>query len=64
MSSPHVTKLDERSAKDLVYPTITICNINQFRYSQITYDDFFNYGKSILAVFKDQEYTFDLEEKM
>ena len=65
MSSPHVTKLDELSASQLVYPSITICNVNQFRYSKITVDDFYNYGKDILAVFKNKSgNSFELEDNM
>ncbi|XP_071380707.1 acid-sensing ion channel 1B [Centroberyx affinis] len=35
----HVTVLDEKVAKNLTFPAITLCNYNHFRKSQITYSD-------------------------
>ena len=36
LERPHVTKLDEISAINLRFPVVTICNLNEFRFSQIT----------------------------
>ncbi|XP_029906960.1 acid-sensing ion channel 1B isoform X1 [Myripristis murdjan] len=35
----HVTMLDERTAKNMTFPAVTICNYNTFRKSQISYSD-------------------------
>ncbi|XP_065099391.1 acid-sensing ion channel 1B isoform X3 [Paramisgurnus dabryanus] len=35
----HVTILDERNAKNMTFPAITLCNYNKFRRSQLSYSD-------------------------
>ncbi|XP_054906352.1 acid-sensing ion channel 1B isoform X1 [Poeciliopsis prolifica] len=35
----HITMLDERSAKKMIFPAITICNYNFIRKSQMSYSD-------------------------
>lgn len=35
----HVTMLDERNAKNITFPAITMCNYNMFRRSQLSYSD-------------------------
>ncbi|KAL2090878.1 hypothetical protein ACEWY4_013141 [Coilia grayii] len=35
----HVTMLDERNAKNMTFPAITLCNYNTFRRSQLSYSD-------------------------
>ena len=39
LERPHVTKLDEISGGILRFPAVTICNLNEFRFSQITKND-------------------------
>ncbi|XP_072571589.1 acid-sensing ion channel 1B isoform X2 [Paramormyrops kingsleyae] len=40
-----ITMLDEREAKELVFPAITFCNYNTFRRSQISYSDLLFMGQ-------------------
>uniref|UniRef100_A0A8C2JZ14 Uncharacterized protein n=1 Tax=Cyprinus carpio TaxID=7962 RepID=A0A8C2JZ14_CYPCA len=35
----YVTMLDERNAKNMTFPAITLCNYNSFRRSQLSYSD-------------------------
>lgn len=35
----YVTMLDERNAKNMLFPAITLCNYNMFRRSQLSYSD-------------------------
>uniref|UniRef100_A0A4W3GXX9 Si:dkey-57c15.1 n=1 Tax=Callorhinchus milii TaxID=7868 RepID=A0A4W3GXX9_CALMI len=42
---PHVTKLDEISATNMTFPAITICNLNEFRFSKITKNDLYHAGE-------------------
>ncbi|XP_056090930.1 acid-sensing ion channel 1B isoform X1 [Rhinichthys klamathensis goyatoka] len=35
----YITQLDERNAKNMIFPAITLCNINTFRRSQMSYSD-------------------------
>uniref|UniRef100_A0A8C9VN03 Acid-sensing ion channel 1 n=1 Tax=Scleropages formosus TaxID=113540 RepID=A0A8C9VN03_SCLFO len=41
----HITMLDEREAKEMVFPAITFCNYNTFRRSQISYSDLLFMGQ-------------------
>ncbi|XP_053116365.1 acid-sensing ion channel 3 isoform X7 [Hemicordylus capensis] len=41
---PHVTKLDEVAAPNLTFPAVTICNLNEFRFSKITRNDLYHVG--------------------
>lgn len=49
---PHVTKLDEVAAPNLSFPAITICNLNEFRFSKITKNDLYHVGE-LLALLND-----------
>ncbi|XP_071218832.1 acid-sensing ion channel 1C-like [Salvelinus alpinus] len=42
---PHVTKLDEVAAPNLTFPAVTFCNLNEFRFSQITRNDLYHVGE-------------------
>ncbi|XP_035285530.1 acid-sensing ion channel 1C isoform X6 [Anguilla anguilla] len=42
---PHVTKLDEVAAPNLTFPAITLCNLNEFRFSKITRNDLYHVGE-------------------
>ncbi|XP_072324656.1 acid-sensing ion channel 1C isoform X1 [Scyliorhinus torazame] len=50
---PHVTKLDEVSTVNLTFPAITICNLNEFRFSQITQNDLYHVGE-LLALLNER----------
>uniref|UniRef100_A0A3B5MFA4 Si:dkey-57c15.1 n=1 Tax=Xiphophorus couchianus TaxID=32473 RepID=A0A3B5MFA4_9TELE len=39
---PHVTKLDEVAASMIVFPAVTFCNLNSFRFSQVTHNDLYH----------------------
>ncbi|XP_051878547.1 acid-sensing ion channel 1-like isoform X2 [Pristis pectinata] len=54
---PHVTKLDEVSAANLTFPAVTICNLNEFRFSQITQNDLFHAGELLALLNKRHEIT-------
>lgn len=43
-SYPHVTKLDEVAVHNLTFPAVTICNLNEFRFSKITRNDLYHVG--------------------
>ena len=47
---PHVTKLDEVTAGNLVFPAITICNLNEFCFKKITKNDMYHVGKLVLFI--------------
>ncbi|XP_041097610.1 acid-sensing ion channel 1-like [Polyodon spathula] len=42
---PHVTKLDEVSMPRMVFPAITFCNLNEFRFSRVTRNDLYHAGE-------------------
>ncbi|CAL8316375.1 unnamed protein product [Gadus morhua 'NCC'] len=42
---PHITKLDEVAAPNLTFPAVTFCNLNEFRFSQITKNDLYHVGE-------------------
>ncbi|KAI5105748.1 acid-sensing ion channel 1C [Silurus meridionalis] len=42
---PHVTKLDEVAATNLTFPAITLCNLNEFRFSKMTKNDIYHVGE-------------------
>ncbi|NWI67557.1 ASI1C protein, partial [Todus mexicanus] len=52
LTYPHVTKLDEVAAHNLTFPAITICNLNEFRFSKITRNDM--YHPHVLAALRDK----------
>nr|KAF6372946.1 acid sensing ion channel subunit 1 [Pipistrellus kuhlii] len=41
----HVTKLDEVAASQLTFPAITLCNLNEFRFSQVSKNDLYHAGE-------------------
>ncbi|XP_010213582.1 PREDICTED: acid-sensing ion channel 2-like isoform X1 [Tinamus guttatus] len=44
-SYQHVTKVDEVVANSLVFPAVTICNLNEFRFSRLTTNDLYHAGE-------------------
>ncbi|KAK2898226.1 hypothetical protein Q8A67_009644 [Cirrhinus molitorella] len=42
---PHVTKLDEITTPVMVFPAVTICNLNSIRFSKITRNDLYHAGE-------------------
>ncbi|XP_056121209.1 acid-sensing ion channel 1A [Rhinichthys klamathensis goyatoka] len=42
---PHVTKLDEITTPVMVFPAVTICNLNSIRFSRITRNDLYHAGE-------------------
>ncbi|XP_064361610.1 acid-sensing ion channel 3 isoform X4 [Dromaius novaehollandiae] len=53
LTYPHVTKLDEVAVPNLTFPAITICNLNEFRFSKITRNDMYHVGE-LLALLNDR----------
>nr|XP_015199693.1 PREDICTED: acid-sensing ion channel 1 isoform X7 [Lepisosteus oculatus] len=47
---PHVTKLDEVTAQLMVFPAVTFCNLNAFRFGRVTRNDLYHAGE-LLALF-------------
>uniref|UniRef100_A0A8D0HM88 Acid-sensing ion channel 2 n=1 Tax=Sphenodon punctatus TaxID=8508 RepID=A0A8D0HM88_SPHPU len=43
-SYQHVTKVDQVVTNSLVFPAVTICNLNQFRFSRLTTNDLYHAG--------------------
>ncbi|CAK8682609.1 unnamed protein product [Clavelina lepadiformis] len=50
---PHVTKLDEQEAVKMKFPAITICNLNSFRFGEITTRDYYYVGNPIFGILDD-----------
>uniref|UniRef100_A0A8C3RXT0 Acid-sensing ion channel 2 n=1 Tax=Chelydra serpentina TaxID=8475 RepID=A0A8C3RXT0_CHESE len=44
-SYQHVTKMDEVVAHSLVFPAVTLCNLNAFRFSRLTTNDLYHAGE-------------------
>ncbi|KAI1892402.1 hypothetical protein AGOR_G00132990 [Albula goreensis] len=42
---PHVTKLDEVTTPVMMFPAVTFCNLNSFRFSQVTRNDLYHAGE-------------------
>ncbi|OXB77085.1 UNVERIFIED_CONTAM: hypothetical protein H355_007732 [Colinus virginianus] len=42
LEHPHVVALDEEAIREMVFPAITICNINRYRHSALTDADIFH----------------------
>lgn len=42
---PHVTKLDEVTTPTMTFPAVTFCNLNAFRFSQVTRNDLYHAGE-------------------
>ena len=45
LSYQHVTKVDEVVAQSLVFPAVTLCNLNGFRFSRLTTNDLYHAGE-------------------
>ncbi|MBN3308778.1 ASIC2 protein, partial [Amia calva] len=44
-SYPHVTKVDEVVSHSLIFPVVTICNLNQYRFNKLTRNDLYHAGE-------------------
>ncbi|XP_053705555.1 acid-sensing ion channel 1A-like isoform X1 [Synchiropus splendidus] len=42
---PHVTKLDEVATQIMTFPAVTFCNLNAFRFSQVSSNDLYHAGE-------------------
>ncbi|XP_036401877.1 acid-sensing ion channel 4-A-like [Megalops cyprinoides] len=42
LEHPHVTALNEEASREMVFPAVTICNINRFRFSALTDADIYH----------------------
>uniref|UniRef100_A0A8C2ZH92 Acid-sensing (proton-gated) ion channel family member 4a n=1 Tax=Cyclopterus lumpus TaxID=8103 RepID=A0A8C2ZH92_CYCLU len=42
LEHPHVTALNEEASQEMVFPAVTICNINRFRFSALTDADIYH----------------------
>lgn len=42
---PYVTKLEEVSTPLMVFPAVTVCNLNEFRFSRMTRNDLYHAGE-------------------
>lgn len=42
---PHVTRLDEVAAPWMVFPSVTFCNLNSFRFGRVTRNDLYHAGE-------------------
>ncbi|KPP78978.1 hypothetical protein Z043_101477 [Scleropages formosus] len=42
---PHVTKLDEVLISAMIFPSVTFCNLNAFRFSRVTRNDLYHAGE-------------------
>ncbi|XP_076015274.1 acid-sensing ion channel 4-A [Genypterus blacodes] len=42
LEHPHVTALNEEASPEMVFPAVTICNINRFRFSALTDADIYH----------------------
>ncbi|KAK0136373.1 Acid-sensing ion channel 1 [Merluccius polli] len=42
---PHVTKLDEVATPAMAFPAVTFCNLNSFRFGQVTRNDLYHAGE-------------------
>uniref|UniRef100_A0A3B3CNW9 Uncharacterized protein n=1 Tax=Oryzias melastigma TaxID=30732 RepID=A0A3B3CNW9_ORYME len=45
LSFPHVTSLDAVVSSSLVFPAVTICNLNAYRFSSLTRNDLYHAGE-------------------
>ncbi|XP_029102722.1 acid-sensing ion channel 2-like isoform X2 [Scleropages formosus] len=44
-SHPHVTRVDAVVSSSLVFPVVTICNLNTYRFSKLTRNDLYHAGE-------------------
>ncbi|KAI9531367.1 Acid-sensing ion channel 4-A [Dissostichus eleginoides] len=42
LEHPHITSLNEEATPEMVFPAVTICNINRFRFSALTDADIYH----------------------
>uniref|UniRef100_A0A4W3HSH3 Amiloride-sensitive cation channel 1, neuronal n=1 Tax=Callorhinchus milii TaxID=7868 RepID=A0A4W3HSH3_CALMI len=47
LSYPHVAKLEEVATNNLVFPAVTVCNLNEFRFSRLTVNDLYHAGEML-----------------
>uniref|UniRef100_A0A8B9JGR5 Uncharacterized protein n=1 Tax=Astyanax mexicanus TaxID=7994 RepID=A0A8B9JGR5_ASTMX len=52
---PHVTKVEDVAAPNLTFPAVTFCNLNEFRYSQITKNDLYHAGRLLALLNRNKE---------
>lgn len=45
LSYPHVTSVDAVASSSLVFPAVTICNLNAYRFSRLTRNDLYHAGE-------------------
>lgn len=45
LSYPHVTSVDAVVSSSLVFPAVTICNLNAYRFSRLTRNDLYHAGE-------------------
>lgn len=45
LSYPHVTSVDAVVSSSLVFPAVTICNLNTYRFSRLTRNDLYHAGE-------------------
>ncbi|TKS92334.1 Acid-sensing ion channel 2 [Collichthys lucidus] len=45
LSYPHVTSVDAMVSSSLVFPAVTICNLNAYRFSRLTRNDLYHAGE-------------------
>ena len=55
LSKPHATVIDEISNIELYFPSVTICNMNEVRFSQITQRDFYYVSRLLGFIEKDKD---------
>ncbi|CAB1437288.1 unnamed protein product [Pleuronectes platessa] len=65
---PHVTKLDEVSAPMMVFPSVTFCNLNSFRFNRVTRNDLYHAGELLAllngSIMKTKELTKQVRDKV
>ncbi|KAL4617761.1 hypothetical protein GN956_G20398 [Arapaima gigas] len=44
-SHPHVTRVDAVVSSSLVFPAVTVCNLNSYRFSKLTRNDLYHAGE-------------------
>ncbi|XP_065416495.1 acid-sensing ion channel 4 [Chrysemys picta bellii] len=55
LERPHLTALDEEAAREMLFPAVTICNINRFRHSALSDADIFHLANMTGLPPKDRE---------
>ncbi|CAM5092907.1 unnamed protein product [Natator depressus] len=55
LERPHLAALDEEAAREMLFPAVTICNINRFRHSALSDADIFHLANMTGLPPKDRE---------